>query len=148
MTNLGYWLSDARAEYPDRVALIDLSRTPPREVTYRELDERMDRVANLLTTAGIGAGDRVALGIGNRFEFVEIMFGAMRCGAVPVPLNFKLSAESLTHVVTDAGCRAAFVETAVTARSAQVVEQLGIEGRWEVGGRGAARAPASTGWFD
>ncbi len=148
MTNLGYWLSDARAEYPDRVALIDLSRTPPREVTYRELDERMDRVANLLATAGIGAGDRVALGVGNRFEFVEIMFGSMRCGAVPVPLNFKLSAESLTHVAADADCRAAFVETAVTPRSAAVIKQLGIERRWEVGAPGAASGPSSAGWFD
>ncbi len=148
MTNLGYWLSDARAENPDRVALIDLSRTPPREVTYAELDERMDRVANLLTDAGIGVGDRFALSVGNRFEFIEIMFGGMRCGGVPVPLNFKLSAESLAHVVTDAGCRAAFVETAVTARSAQVVEHLGIERRWEVSGGGAAGEPARTGWLD
>ena len=148
MTNLGYWLLDARDEFPDRVALIDLSRTPPREVTYAELDERMDLVANLLTGAGIGAGDRVALGVGNRFEFVEIMFGAMRCGAVPVPLNFKLSADSLAHVVADAGCRAAFVETGVTARSAEVVEQLGIEKRWELGGGGAAGDPVRAGWFD
>lgn len=148
MNNLGYWLHDARAEFPDRVALIDLSRTPPREVTYRELDERMNRVANLLAAAGIRAGDRFALSAGNRFEFVEIMFGGMRCGAVPVPLNFKLSAESLAHVVADADCRAAFVEVAVTERSAAIVEQLGIEKRWEVGGGKAADEPARAGWFD
>ncbi|MCY3612886.1 MAG: class I adenylate-forming enzyme family protein, partial [Gemmatimonadetes bacterium] len=147
-SNLGYWSSDARAEFPDRTALIDLSRPTPREVTYRELDERMDRVANLLTDAGVAMGERVALSVGNRFEFVEIMFGAMRCGAVPVPLNFKLSAESLAHVVADAGCTAAFVETAVTARSAQVVERLGIEKRWEVGGDGAGHSRASTDWVD
>jgi len=146
--NLGYWLSGARAEFPDRTALIDLSRPTPREVTYRELDERMDRVANLLTDAGVAMGERVALSVGNRFEFVEIMFGAMRCGAVPVPLNFKLSAESLAHIVADAGCTAAFVETAVTARSAQVIERLGIEKRWEVGGNGAPHTRASTGWVD
>ena len=147
-SNLGYWLSDACAAFPDRVALIDLSRPTPRRVTYAELDERMDRVANLLSAADIGIGDRVALSVGNRFEFVEIMFGAMRCGAVPVPLNFKLSAESLAHVVADAGCRAAFVETAVTERSGAVVERLGIESRWEVGGIGSADTGASAGWFD
>ncbi len=148
MPNLGYWLSDARAQFPDKVALIDLSRTPPAQVTYRRLDERMDRVASLLTAAGIVPGDRVALAVGNRFEFVEIMFGAMRCGAVPVPLNFKLSANSLAHIVADADCRAAFVETAVTARSAKVVELLAIERRWEVGGRGPASEPSRTGWLD
>ena len=146
--NLGYWLSDACAEFPDRTALIDLSRTTPREVTYAELDERMDRVANLLVDAGVAMGDRVALGVGNRFEFIEIMFGAMRLGAVPVPLNFKLSADSLMHVVADAGCRAAFIETAVTERSAATVEQLGIEKRWEVGVPGARRRQPRTGWRD
>ena len=145
-SNLGYWLSDACTEFPERVALIDLSRPTPREVTYAELDERMDRVANLLSDAGVGIGDRFALSVGNRFEFVEIMFGGMRYGAVPVPLNFKLSAESLTHVVADADCTAAFVETAATARSAQVVEHLSIEKRWEVGGNDAGRERASTGW--
>ncbi len=146
--NLGYWLSDACTEFPDRIAVIDLSGATPLEVTYAELDERMDRVANLLTNAGVAMGDRVALSVGNRFEFIEIMFGAMRCGAVPVPLNFKLSADSLTHVVADAGCKAAFVETAVTERSASVVERLGIEKRWEIGAHGAAQRRSRAGWPD
>ena len=147
-SNLGYWLSDACAGFPDRVALIDLSRPRPRELTYAELDERMDRVANLLSNAGIGVGDRFALGVGNRFEFVEIMFGGMRCGAVPVPLNFKLSVEPLTHVVVDAECRAAFVDGAAAQRSAAIVERLGIEPRWDVGGAGAGRERAASGWLD
>ena len=147
-SNLGYWLSDACAGLSDRIALIDLSRPIPREVIYAELDDRMDRVANLLSDAGIGIGDRLALSVGNRFEFIEIMFGAMRCGAVPVPLNFKLSTDSLGHIVADAGCRAAFVETAVSERSAAVVEQLGIERRWQVGGIGAGQERASNGWLD
>ena len=141
--NLGYWLGEARAEFPDRTALIDLSRPVPREVSYAELDARMDRVAGLLADAGVGIGDRIAIGTGNRFEFVEIMFGAMRCGAVPVPLNIKLSAESLAHVVADAGCRAAFVDSAAARRAARVVEAAGIERRWEVGG-----GPVRAGWFD
>ena len=105
----------------------------PRRIAYRELGERMDRVAALLESAGVEAGERVALGVGNRFEFVEIMFGTMRRGAVPVPLNYKLSAESLRHVVSDSGCRAAFVEPNAAPRAAQVVEDAGIGIRWRVG---------------
>ena len=146
--NLGYWLRDASDAFPSRVALIDLSRSVPREVTYAELDERMDRVANLLSDAGIGMGDRFALSVGNRFEFVEILFGGMRCGAVPVPLNFKLSEASLAYIVRDAACRAAFVETAVTGRSAAVVERSGIERRWDVGGAGRKLERGSAGWLD
>lgn len=152
--NLGYWLLEARDAFPHRVALIDLSPPTPREVTYAELDARMDRVAQLLADAGIGAGDRVALGVGNRFEFIEMMFGAMRRGAVPVPLNVKLSTAALAHVVEDADCRAAFVETALTPRTAAVVERVGIERRWAVGGAhdtsdGTARGDGiPDGWGD
>ncbi|WP_419858840.1 class I adenylate-forming enzyme family protein [Candidatus Palauibacter irciniicola] len=147
-SNLGYWLRDAAEAFPGRVALIDLSGPVPREVTYAEIDERMDRVANLLSDAGIGAGDRFVLSVGNRFEFVEILFGGMRCGAVPVPLNFKLSEDSLAHIVRDAACRAAFVETAVTERSVAVVERLGIERRWDVGGDGMGGERGGAGWLD
>lgn len=147
-SNLGYWLGAAADAFPDRVALIDLSRSVPREVTYAELDERMDRVANLLSDAGIGTGDRFALSVGNRFEFVEILFGGMRRGAVPVPLNFKLSEESLAYIVQDAACRAAFVETAVTERSAAVVERCGVERRWDVGGDGRRHGRGGAGWLD
>lgn len=131
--NLGYWCRRACRRFPDRVALIDLSQGAPRRVTYREMDQRMDRVASLLKASGVQAGERVALGVGNRFEFVEIMFGVMRCGAVPVPLNYKLSAEALEHVVSDSGCKAAFVESGVASRAAQVVEDAGIGVRWRLG---------------
>ena len=64
--NLGYWCARAAAEHPDRTCLIDLFFDPPRVVTYRELDARMDRVASLLTTSGLQPGDRIAMAVGNR----------------------------------------------------------------------------------
>lgn len=103
-------------------------------MAYDEMDQRMDRVAGLLARAGVRQGDRVALGVGNRFEFVEIMFGAMRAGAVPVPLNLKLGFNALAHVVSDSGCRTAFVEPAAQ-RAAAVVEDAGIGPCWSVGRR-------------
>ena len=44
------------------------------------------------------------MSVGNRFEFVEIFFGAMRAGIVPVPLNTKLGAETLDYIMRDAEC--------------------------------------------
>lgn len=131
--NMGYWCQEACRRFPDRAALIDLSAGSPRVVTYAELNQRMDRVARLLSDSGVGPGERVALGVGNRFEFVEIMFGIMRAGAVPVPMNFKLATEALAHVVSDSGCRAAFVDMAVARRAAEVVERAEIGVRWRLG---------------
>jgi acyl-CoA synthetase (AMP-forming)/AMP-acid ligase II len=128
--NLGYWCSRPVSLYPERVALIDLSREPPREVTYRELDERMNRVASLLQGLGLAPGSRIAMSIGNRFEFVEIMYGAMRAGIVPVPLNTKLGAETLEYILKDASIVAAFVEPKANRFIEDVVEGLSISDRF------------------
>ena len=152
--NLGYWCRDACRRFPERTAVVDLSSGSARVVTYGEMDQRMDRVAGLLAGAGVRRGDRVALGIGNRFEFVEIMFGAMRAGAVPVPLNLKLGADALAHVVSDSESRAAFVEPAAGQRAAEAVEDAGIRLRWSVGvgrtpDRGdGVRGGSRHGWRD
>ena len=131
--NLGYWCRRAVERYPDRDAIIDLSREPARHVTYRELDERADRVASLVSGLGLGAGDRVGMAIGNRFEFVEIFYGAMRAGVVPVPLNTKLGAEPLEYIFRDAGMVAAFVEPSCNRFAVDVVDGLGLERRIALG---------------
>ena len=54
--NLGYWSHDAALAGPRRLAMIDLSGAAPREVSYAEFEERLDRFAALLRAAGIAPG--------------------------------------------------------------------------------------------
>ena len=65
------------------------------EVAYRALEERLNRFASLAADLGLKPGERLAMSVGNRFEFIEIMYGAMRAGVVPVPLNTRLGADVL-----------------------------------------------------
>ncbi len=123
------------------MALVDLSGPVPREVTYAFLDERHDRFAALMSGLGLKPGDRVAMAVGNRFEFVEIMYGAMRAGVVPVPLNTKLAADTLEYTMKDAGCVAAVVEPAANPHMVGLVDALGLK-------RKLALAPAPPGWLD
>lgn len=139
--NLGYWCDRAVQNHPDRVCLIDLSREPAREVSYAELDARMDRVASLLTARGLGVGDRLAMSIGNRFEFVEVMYGAMRAGIVPVPLNTRQAAETLDYVVRDAGCVGAIVEPGAAEHAVPVLAGARLAVRIALGG-------PIDGWLD
>lgn len=120
--NMGYWSHAAARAGPDRVALIDLTQGAERQVRYSELEDRMDRFAALLTARGLVPGDRLAMCIGNRFEFVEVMYGAMRAGVVPVPLNTRLGAEVLDYTVRDAGCVGAVIEPAANAAMAGVAD--------------------------
>jgi long-chain acyl-CoA synthetase len=124
--NLGYWCAAATARHPDKIAIFDLSRDPPRKVSYAELNARLDRVASTLTRLGMRPGDRLAMSISNRIEFIETMFGAMRAGVVPVPLNTKLGPETLRYVIDDSGAAGAIVETAANANVPRIVEGLGL----------------------
>ena len=70
---------------PDRVALVcgDL------RVTYRELDEKVERIARNLVHAGLKKGDRLALLLGNGLEFVYAALAAARAGLISVPMNIR-----------------------------------------------------------
>jgi len=98
---------------PDRLAAIDIAPgSGGRAITYGELDAACDAVARGLANAGVAAGDRVGVLCLNRTEFFEILFGALRLGAVPVPVNIKLPRDRLASVLDDAGVRVVFTEAA------------------------------------
>src|SRR5215831_11126112 len=81
--------------FPDRAAVIQDGVT----LTYAQLDARMKRVGALLRGLGVSRGCRVALLFPNEWPFVELCFGSMRAGAVPVPLNVRLGYETLRYCV-------------------------------------------------
>ncbi|MEV2216028.1 (2,3-dihydroxybenzoyl)adenylate synthase [Streptomyces sp. NPDC050997] len=87
----GYWrgetfggmLRERAAAHPDRIALVDPA--PERRTwTYRELDERADRLAAGFAARGISRGDRVVVQLPNVGEFAEVVFALFRIGALPV----------------------------------------------------------------
>jgi long-chain acyl-CoA synthetase len=110
--NLGFFFDQAAARVPDKVAIIDLFGGRERCSTYRQLDTRMNAVARMLARLGVRPGERVAMLIGNRTEFIEFFFGAMRAGAIPLPLNTRLAAGTLAPIVADAACVLAVVDPA------------------------------------
>ena len=139
--NIGYFCRAAARRLPTKTALFDLSPAAPIEITYGRLDERMDRFAHLTRRLGLEPGDRMAMSIGNRYEFIEIMYGAMRAGVVPVPLNTRLGADTLEYIVKDAGCVAAALDPAANPAFVGVADRAGLKARLALGS-----VPA--GWLD
>lgn len=139
--NLGYFSHAAALRDPIRTAVIDLSQDEARHITYGALENRLNRMARLLIEQGLHPGDRLALSTPNRVEFIEIMFGAMRAGIVPVPLSTKLGADMLEHIISDAGCVAAVVEPGCNPSLVKVIEAAPIRVRIAVG-------CALSGWQD
>jgi long-chain acyl-CoA synthetase len=89
---------------PDKRAVIDLGgETPPREYTYRQIDEMACGVARALLTRQLRRGARVAILSANRAEYLAAVYGIMRAGLVAVPVNFKFPRETIHFIIRDSG---------------------------------------------
>lgn len=105
--NLGFFHRPALAHAAERTALVELaSHGAATSITHGELDAHMDAVAAGLARAGLGPGDRLLVATGNGIAFVACLFGAMRLGVQPVPLNTALGADVIAHIVADAAIEA------------------------------------------
>lgn len=138
--NLGFFFAGTAKDRPERTALIDLIKGRERHSSYGTLDARCDAVAALAVACGLKPGDRAALALGNRIEFIEIFFGLMRAGIVPVPLNVKQPPASLSFMMRDADCRTAFVDLDAAPEAVAVVDELHLPVRIALG--------TATGWLD
>ena len=81
-----------RAIYsPDDLAVVDAGKDPHRSFTYRELNDRANRLANYLRDGvGIQKGDRVAILAHNGVEYLEAFFACGKLGAILTCLNWRL----------------------------------------------------------
>ena len=82
-----------------------------REVSYRELDENANKIANGLKSLGINKGDRVALMMPNIPDFIYAFFGIQKLGAVAVPFNTMYKGREIIHILNDCGARAIITMT-------------------------------------
>jgi len=99
--NISDLLAWSVRQWPERECLaeVDPDKRKRRGLTYRQFDERVNKVANALMEAGIKKGDRVLHFMKNRIEWMESYFGIIRIGAIVVPLNFRFNSIDLEYVV-------------------------------------------------
>ena len=105
-------------------------------VTYRELEERSNRLAHALADAGLGRGDVVALMMENGPRFHEVAWAVLRSGMYLVPVNTHLQPEEVAYVVGDSGARLVIVSPAMSdvALGLRKSAPPAVERWWVVGG--------------
>ena len=74
-------------------------------VTYRQLDQQSNRIAQLFRSLGLKAGDHIALFLENNARFFEICWGAQRSGLIYTAISSRLTAAEVDYIVTDCGAK-------------------------------------------
>ncbi len=87
---------------PDRHAIV----FDDKRITFGELADRVNRLANGLAELGVGAGDRVAAMQVNCNEHIEAYFASAKLDAIFVPINFRARSEELSFMLNDSGVKA------------------------------------------
>ncbi len=82
-------------------------------VTYAELHDRVNRAGNLLRALGVQPEQRVMLVMLDTVDFVAMFLGAIKLGAVPVPVNTLLSPADYAHLLADSRARLVCVSDAL-----------------------------------
>jgi long-chain acyl-CoA synthetase len=135
--NLGYLGAEYR--HDQRIAVIDLwDPENPREIDYPTYHASCDAVARGLVARGFKPGDRIGLLCSNRVEFLEIFFGAMRAGIVPVSIGVLLPAETVSWIIQDSDVKLVFSESSLRAKLPAEVPTIDIDAE---GGLAAFKDP-------
>jgi len=113
----------AARQYPQRPAL----RVGEGWLTFGELHRRVMSLAAALARRGFNAGDRLAILLPNGSEYVELVYACSRLGVIAVPINTRLSAAEIDHVLTDAGPRGLMRHSSLTAPTVRVPWELVID---------------------
>src|SRR6201988_3191232 len=91
-------LDRAARYFPEEPALVSRERRQ----SFRELHDRVGRIAASLLEHGFKAGDRLAILLPNEPDYVELIYACAWLGVIAVPLNTRLSIPEVDHVLADA----------------------------------------------
>jgi fatty-acyl-CoA synthase len=122
------FLTRARRLYPDKVAIVDGDE----RFTYRQLQERVDRLSNALLDLGLERGDRVCILSPNSHYFLESFYATAQVGLILVPLNYRLVAADHEYILNHAGVSAVLVDWEYTPVVDEIRERLPSVKHWIV----------------
>ncbi|MFH1134687.1 MAG: long-chain-fatty-acid--CoA ligase [Pseudomonadota bacterium] len=126
MYTLGDIPRKAAILYPDHEAIVFEGV----RLTYRQLNNRVNRLANALIGLGIGPEDRLSVLAENTHKYLEIYFAAGKLGISVTPLNFRLADQEIVHIVNDAEAAFLFAGDGYEERAWGMKDRLPNIKRW------------------
>ncbi|TCC32243.1 long-chain-fatty-acid--CoA ligase [Kribbella sindirgiensis] len=121
--NLATMLYESARSHPDKAAVINGKHA----LTYAQVDAAADRFAAGLHSHGIEPGDSVGLQLPNLPQFVIAYFGALKAGAVVVPMNVLYKADEVAYILRDAEARMLITWAGVLEQATEGATQAGVK---------------------
>ena len=106
---------------PEREAVV----CGPTRLTYGELADRSARLATHLVSLGVGPGDKVAIDLINRTQYLEAFWAALNLGAVPLNVNYRYGAIEIQYLLDDADAKVVITEPAFADEVDKAAKRLG-----------------------
>jgi len=123
------WIFDQIQEWarrsPDRVAFVIDQKDKVEEYRYADVLDRADEFASALISKGIQRGDHIGILMENVPQWVFALLGAMRIGAVTVPLATALPENSIQLIAEHAGCKVLVADDTNWEKASYVAASLG-----------------------
>jgi len=124
--NIGEIISVNAAKYPNKLALKDRRR----QLTFKELNERTNKLANGFLKSGLNKGDMIAILSNNSIEFMEMYIAAAKGGLIVIPLNFRLHPDDISYIINNSDSKWLLVESRFQEATEKIWErakELGFE---------------------
>jgi fatty-acyl-CoA synthase len=100
--HIGDYLGRREVYSPDKLAIIDAGKDPELWLTYREWNQRVNRLANWLRQeAGVASKDRVAILARDGIEHLDLIYACGKLGAIHTALNWRLHWRELVGLIED-----------------------------------------------
>jgi len=99
---IGDYLGRRTIYSPEALAIVDAGKNPELRLSFAQLNERANRLANWLRhTAGVGKGDRVAMLALDGVEHLDVLFACGKLGAIHTALNWRLHWRELQQILAE-----------------------------------------------
>ncbi|HEY5012716.1 MAG TPA: AMP-binding protein [Acidimicrobiia bacterium] len=141
------WPGLHAASTPDKPAVVMAATGDV--VTYRELNDRSNQLAQLLWDAGLRFGDHIAVLMDNNPRYLEVCWAAQRSGLFYTALNWHFTADEAAYIIDDCDAQAIVVSDATRAVAEQLVDRMPrVTIRLAVGGAHAGAIPGYVDYDD
>lgn len=108
--------------FPNRIAYMSGTQ----QITFRQFDERINRLYGALRKRGLSKGDRVAILSYTRPEYMEVFGIAEKGGFITVPVNWRLKGEELAYQFNDSGAKALILQSPFVETINEIRPRIGV----------------------